>query len=490
MANSRNWPSVIDPMVTDVTYYKCFYIERGWKEPILEKVNDKKKCVVSRETARSAFLLIFCLLCGNKAALAGGFAIPEQSASAAGAAVAGAGAIAQDPGTVFYNPAGMTRLDGDHVSLVGQAFVPRNRFDNDGTTDGAGNIISGTDDLEREVIPLGSLFAVVSLSDRLKLGLGVTSPFGLASEYEDDWVGRYNTLLSGIATVDINPSVAFRVTDWLSLGAGVSAQYAYGERRNDLDFGSICFNQLLGAAACTGLGILPQGADGRLEIEAEDWSFGYNFGAMIEPRPGTRLAIAYRSQIHHSFEGDADYTVPAVAAPLTQGGALFQDTAATTEITFPATLSLGLYHELSPRLALMTDVTWTGWHSFETLRIDLANPLQPDIVQEEDWRDTFRYALGLHYAPADEWLLRAGIAYDETPVQDGLRNPGIPGHDRLILGLGAGHRLSDAITLDVAYVYAREQGASVNQFRPASGTVRGEYHNSIHILSGQLTWRF
>src|SRR3546814_2054515 len=110
-------------------------------------------------------------------------------------------------------------------------------FSNRGTVDGIGNPIPGSESLKNGIIPIGSLFGVVEVHERIKLGLGITSPFGLSSEYEDDWVGRYNTLLSGIATVDINPSVAVRIADWLSIGGGVSMQYVEGRRRNDLDFG-------------------------------------------------------------------------------------------------------------------------------------------------------------------------------------------------------------------------------------------------------------
>lgn len=437
-------------------------------------------------------ILSLCLVCpwlAPGSANAGGFAITEQSASAAGSAVAGAGAVAEDAGTLFYNPAGMAALDGDQLMIVGQAFALDNHFRNQGTIDGTGGPISGHKDFKNPVIAVGSLFAALEVTERVTVGLGVTSPFGLKSEYEDSWVGRYNTLLSGIMTVDINPSVAVRVTDWLSLGAGASAQYVEGRRRNLLDFGTICVTEFFGPAGCAGLGIFPQGADGSLKIEADDWGFGYNLGALIEPWLTTRLGIAYRSQIHHSLEGEADYTVPTLAAPVTFG-VLFQDTDATAEITMPASLSVSLYQQLTPTLDLLADVTWTGWHSFETLRIEFANPLQPDIVQEEDWHDAFRYSVGLRYRPTERLVTRAGFAFDETPIQGTLRNPGIPGNDRLVFAAGAGYRLSDAVSLDLAYTYNHELDADVEQFRPESGTVIGEYHNRIHILSGQLTWHF
>ena len=434
--------------------------------------------------------LVISCLAGGRAALAGGFAISEQSASVAGSATAGAGALAEDASTVFYNPAGMSYIDGNQLLIAGSAFFLDNEFTNGGTLDGIGNPVSGTESFENPIIPIGSLFAVVELTDRVRLGLGVTSPFGLSSEYDDAWVGRYNTLLSAITTVDINPAVSFRVNDWLSIGAGISAQYAEGRRRNDLDFGTICFNDFFGPAACTGMGILPQGADGRLTIEADDWGFGYNVGVLIALQSQTRIGIAYRSSVHHRLKGDADYDVPGVAAPLTLGGTLFQNTDASAEITLPASLSVSLYHELSPQVALLGDVTWMRWHSFETLRIEFANPQQPDIVQEEDWRDVFRYSIGLRYQPAPPYVVRVGFAYDETPIPDAHRNPGIPGNDRLVFALGAGVRLSETITIDLGYTYNHELDAKVDQFRPESGTVKGEYQNRVHILSGQLRWVF
>jgi long-chain fatty acid transport protein len=447
--------------------------------------------------ARILFASIVCsqvivggVTTAGRSALAGGFTIAEQSASAAGTATAGAGALADDASTIFYNPAGMALLDGNQLLVSAKGFILDNQFSNRGTVDGVGNPIAGTEDFKNGIIPLGSLFGVLEVHERVKLGLGITSPFGLSSEYEDDWVGRYNTLLSGITTININPSIAVRVADWLSIGGGMSVQYAEGRRRNDLDFGTICFNELLGPGPCTGLGILPQGADGRLTIDASDWGIGYNLGVLIRPLPQTRVGLAYRSSIHQRLEGDADYDVPAVAAPLTFGGTVFQNTGATAEITFPASLSLSIYHELSPEFALLGDVTWTGWHSFETLRIEFDNPNQPDIVQEENWRDAFRYSIGLLYRPAESYVLRAGLAYDETPVRDSTRNPGIPGNDRLVFALGAGVDLTETISVDFAYTYNHELDAKVDAFRNESGTVSGEYQNRAHILSAQLRWRF
>lgn len=181
--------------------------------------------------------------------------------------------------------------------------------------------------------------------------------------------------------------------------------------------------------------------------------------------------------------------MPGIAEPLTAGGA-FQDTAASAEITLPERASLSLYYEATPQLALLGDVTWTGWSRFDALRVDFDNPAQPSISEPEEWDDSFRYSIGARYQATDEWVIRVGLAYDETPIDSDLRNPGIPGNDRLVFALGAGYRLSDAVNIDFAYTYNRELEASIDQSRSDSGTIEGDYNNSTHLLTAQAVWRF
>ena len=421
---------------------------------------------------------------------AGGFEIKEQSASSAGTATAGSAAMAEDASALFYNPASMTLLDGDQAVFSGQIFVLDSDYDGDGASDATGGTIVGNETIENGAIPAASLFASWSLTDRLRVGIGVTAPFGLSSEYDDDWVGRYNTQFASIQAIDFNPAVAIRVTDWLSLGAGVSAQYAKGERRNALDFGSICFNAPgLGSGTCSALGLLPQGADGELELSADDWSVGYNFGILISPIPPLRLGLAYRSRVHHRLTGRAHFTVPANAAPLTAGGS-FQDTDASADITLPDRLSLSVYYEVTPLLSLLADITWSDWSTFDELKVDFANEAQPTIIEREDWHDALRYSIGSRYQVTDEIVVRTGFAFDRTPINEDLRNPVVPGNDRLMFALGAGYRLSNAVSFDFAYTYARELDASINVSNPDSGTIDGSYQNTVHFISAQAVWRF
>ena len=429
------------------------------------------------------------LECGN--AFAGGFEIREHGASGVGAATAGVAAIGEDASTVYYNPAAMMLLDESQAVFAGQLFILDLDYDSRAATDGIGGTIIGSDTMTNEPVVVPSLFGVWRVSDQVRLGFGLTAPFGLVTEYDEDWVGKYNTYYSGLQTLDFNPAVAIRVTDWLSIGAGASVQYAKGERRNMLDFGSICFNVSgLGSGTCTALGLVPQAADGRLELTADDWGVGYNVGILLQPTPEFRVGVAYRSSIHQRLHGTADFTVPTVAEPLTAGGTLFQDSGASAEITLPERVSVSLYYELTPELALLGDVTWTAWSRFDELRIDFDNPAQPSFTEAQEWDDSFRYSIGARYQVTDQWVARIGFAYDETPIDGDLRNPGIPGNDRLVFALGAGYRLSDAMSFDAAYTYNREFEASIDQSRPDSGSIEGDYNNRTHILSAQLVWRF
>jgi long-chain fatty acid transport protein len=219
---------------------------------------------------------------------------------------------------------------------------------------------------------------------------------------------------------------------------------------------------------------LPQEADGELELSADDWSVGYNFGILISPIRPLRLGLAYRSWVHHRLTGRVHFTVLENAAPLTVGGS-FRDTDAPADIMLPDRLSLSVYYEVTPQLSLLADITWSNWSTFDEFEVDFANEAQPTIAEPEDWHDALRYSISARYQVTDDIVARGGFAFDRTPIDERLRNPGIPGCDRLMFALGAGYRLSNAISFDFAYTYARELEASVDVSSPDSGTIDGSY---------------
>lgn len=422
------------------------------------------------------------LIAWTDKAAASGFALTEQGAINIGTAASGGAAGLDDLSTIYFNPAGLMRLPGNG-GVSGAAYVvfPSIQFTNQASAIAPGLPLSGGDGGDAgstTVIP--NLYGAFSVSDQVRLGIGITTPFGLVTEYDSDWVGRYQAIKSELITINVNPTIAYRISDEVSIGAGLNVQYADAELSNAIDFGGILASQ--------GAPILPQQADGLATVSGDDWSLGYNLGVLYEPSATTRVGLAYRSAVNHRLQGRADFTVPTAATPLTATG-LFTDTDASAEVNLPDTLSLGVYQQLSPQLALTGDLTWTNWSDFQELRISYDSP-QPDTVVPENWNDTLRVALGLTYDINDIWTVRGGMAYDPTPVPDEFLTARIPDSDRTWLSLGLSYAPTDNLSFDVAYTHVFVDDRSINRTELGGGTLVGEYNNSIDIVGAQLNWRF
>ena len=454
---------------------------------IFNKLNQNTNCSKDKSYKRlGQFIFSMAIASGasniNSAALAGGFSITEQSVKNLGNSAAGGAALAEDASTIFYNPAGLTRLSGSSFQGAGYVIFSDINFQNQGSTTATGTLLSGGDSAEAGVTSfIPNLYGSFSVSDRIKLGIGITPPFGLATDYGSDWVGRYQAVESTLTTININPSAAFQLSDTVSIGGGLNFNYADAKLSNDIDFG------LIGQLA--GLPTQSQQLDGFAEITGDDWSMGYNLGLLYEPTQSTRFGLSYRSAITHTLEGDADFTVPDSASVLTSTGQ-FTDSNAEAELKLPDSLSLSAYQKLGDRWAIMGDVTWTNWSRFEELRIEFDNPAQEDTVEPENWEDTVRLGFAVNYFPTDKLTLRTGVAYDPTPIKDEFRTARIPGSDRYWLSFGSSYQVSNAISLDAAYVHIFSDDTAVDSSTEAGGNLQGEYDNNADIISLQLSLKF
>lgn len=427
---------------------------------------------------------LLSLSAGNAAASS--FALIEQSVSGMGTAYAVGSSGIDDASTVYFNPAGMSRLHGSHLS-GGLQIVDLNtdfkgsaEYANTGTPlDGApiGGKKKKTLD-STELIPSG--YISHQYSDKVWFGLGVNSIFGLKTEYDNKWVGRYNADKSELLTININPSMAFKFNDNVSFGFGVSAMYADGELTNSVDGG------LLTAT--------PGANDGKVKLTADDWGYGFNAGILLEPTRNTRIGLHYRSEIDLKLDGDAKVT--GLGAPIDSANGK-QD--AKLDLTLPDSVSLSGNYSLNSRWALMADVTWTQWSDVDTLDIKLQDGSRSVAVWDYD--DSWRYAIGTEFTPNNTWTFRTGIALDETPVpNDSLRSPRVPDEDRTWLTLGMTYRHSPNLTFDVGYAHIfvddpKLKGVPDNH-NPAAGQttgvheLSGKYDASVDILSAQVNWRF
>ncbi|MGP1385122.1 MAG: OmpP1/FadL family transporter [Thainema sp.] len=422
------------------------------------------------------------LIAWTERAFASGFALSEQGVINLGTAASSGAAGLDDLSTIFFNPAGLMRLPGNGgVAGAGYVIFPSIQFTDQGSAIAPGSPLSGGDGGDAgPTIFLPNLYGAFQVNDRVMVGIGVNTPFGLETNYDSDWVGRYQAIKSELVTININPTVAFQLSEDVAIGAGLNVQYADAELSNAIDFGAILASQ--------GAPILPQQADGFASVSGDDWSLGYNVGVLYEPSTTTRIGLAYRSAVNHTLQGRADFTVPATATPLTATG-LFTDTDANAEVNLPDTLSLGLYQQLSPQLALTGDLTWTNWSDFQELRISYDS-IQPDTVVPENWNDTLRVALGLTYDIDETWTVRGGVAYDPTPVPQEFFTARIPDSDRTWLSVGLSYAPTDNLSFDFAYTHVFIDDRNIDRTELGAGTLVGEYNNSIDIVGAQLNWQF
>jgi long-chain fatty acid transport protein len=424
----------------------------------------------------------------------GAFELRDQGAAVAGNAYAGAAAIAEDASTIFYNPAGMARLSRSEVVLSADALFPTGHFKDQGSFDLTGHTLTGGlgGSQDPALVPSSYLVWAKSSTDWLRFGLGINSPFGLSTEYAKgggNWVGRYYALDSEVRTYNVNPSISVNVFDWLSIGAGVSAQRMDAKLTNAIDFGSVCFASL-GPVVCPAVGLFPQRADGHARFTGNDWGFGYNGGILISPTVNTRLGLAIRSHIDFHLEGDATFKVPQSAAILTAGQTLFQNTGLGAKITVPETATLGFYQRLTPKLAALFGAEWTRWSRVQELRIRFDNSLQPDAVLPADWHDSWFFSVGVNYLYSDRLTLRAGVGYDQSPIPERTRTPRLPGSDTLDLAIGTGYKLYDDVQFDFAYQLVAFRDAGIHLNDPIQGDLNGKFDLLAHVFSVQLRRQF
>jgi len=378
---------------------------------------------------------------------AAGFALVEQNASGLGNAYAGQAASAQDASTIFFNPAGMTLLPDRQVVLAGHLIKPQAEFT--GTSPLSGG--NGGDAGDLSFVP--NAYFAFRLTPDVHLGIGMNAPFGLKTEYDSTWKGRTQAIKSELKTVNLNPSIAWKASESLSLGAGLSIQYAEATLTNFA------------------------GAPGTVKVRGDDYDWGFNLGVLWQPSDATRIGLAYRSEVDHTLEGDATFS----AAAASNGGV-------TADLTLPDSASLSLFHKLNAQWDLLADVTWTGWSDFKELRIVRNNGSTLGLTTE-NWDDTYRYSLGANYHLNDRITLRGGVAYDQTPVSDAYRTARIPDGDRTWIAFGGQYRVSDRSTLDFGYAHLFIRDTRIN--KTESGvTLSGTYEGAVDILSAQFTHNF
>lgn len=405
-----------------------------------------------------------------------GFQVREDNAVSMGASFAGSAVGQSGPATVSDNPAAMTQLPGVQVQLGGSLLLPSSVFH--GTaTDAFGHTIAGSGDRDAgnpSFVPNGYL--TYQLAPRLWAGVGLSSPDGVATTYGADFVGRYQADKTSLITYNLNPGIGYQITDRLSLGAGMSVQYARADFSNFVNASTI---------ATAALGQPASLPDGYFRLRGDDWSFGYNFGALFKPGPLTSIGLAYRSRIQHDFTGTADFLV---SQPLSLNPS-FRNSGATAKLVLPDTATLSLAQGLGGNWTLLADLSWTNWSQFKVLNAFRSDGTLINTTPEH-YDDTFFTALGASYKVDDRLTVRAGTAFDKSPVSNTYRSARIPDQDRIWLSAGASFAVMRNLTVDGAYTHIFVSNSRIDERSSTNDVLVGYFSNSVDIISLGARMRF
>lgn len=382
---------------------------------------------------------------------AAGFQLSEQSAIQMGRAMAGAGIVGDDLSAVHYNPAGMTLLSGTRMQATG-TWVAVN-LDYEGNY---GQSENGR--LKGQTIPAG--FITHQINDSLWAGLGLTVPYGMGTEYGEGWEGRERGTESMILTFDINPNLAWKVNDKLSVGGGISLQYAKAE---------------------LGMGMGPMQAN----VKGDSWAWGWNVGLMFQPVETVRLGLAYRSHIAHNAEGHTDVK-----------GLQNLTSDMKVRIKTPDTVTLSATWEATDALRLSGTARWSKWSNFRTLdvqNLDFNTPpldAYANVLVENNWDDTWFFSVGADYKLNGQWTVRGGVAYDQGPVENQYRMAVIPDTDRVWFSGGASYKYTDNLTFDFGATYIKGVGDTDLYDKVGSKKI-GEFKSlDSYIFSAQMQYLF
>jgi long-chain fatty acid transport protein len=458
--------------------------------------------------SRNLALLVPSLMLAANQAYASGFAILEQSSSRLGTAFAGTAATADDATAVYFNPAGMTLLDGHRAAMSLSDIYIDSKLKNANSQAAFGQPLGTEGGNAGGMNWVPSAYWTSKFGDRFALGIGVNAPFGLKLDYDDGWMGRFQAKRSEIKTLNINPSFAFRIGEVVSVGAGVNYQQIDAELTSAVNYSAVIAQQLqalalqgtitpLQAAQLTAANV---GLEGYTVVAGDDAAWGFNVGVLFNFSDNARIGLAYRSSIEYTVEGDVRFFAPATPEPVGTGivagasapGAPLSNSAASVELEVPASATLSYWQRLGSRVELMADVAWTEWSSIPELRVVRANGTTLSVTPE-DWRDTWRAALGLAYTVNSKWKLRTGVAHDQTPVPDTTRTPRLPDGNRYWVAFGAGWAFSERISIDFGYTHLFVKDAPLDQNngnQAAYGLINGEQKTSIDIVTAQLGYRF
>jgi long-chain fatty acid transport protein len=427
---------------------------------------------MSRRRLVYSFLIVVFVLFLSTPVFGAGFALYEGSARGN---VLGAGltATADDPSAVFYNPAGITQLKGTQVMLGATFIAPMTDVK---TTSGG---VQTTTETEGNVWIPPHGYITTQLSEKWWAGLGMFSRFGLGTEFEATWPGRYNSYNAVIKTFEINPNIAYKVNDKFSIAGGLDLMYF------SLHLQSKVSPATFGAPAILG--------DADSDLKGNSWGYGFNLAVHFKPSEDWSLGASYRSRVSQHVSGDANFTKPAAWAAIGAANAvLLRSTTASGKLHLPDEVFAGIAWKATPTVTLGGGVIWTRWSSYDKLQLNYDIPIAPGVAQvtkQKQWVDVYRFTVGAEWKVTPNWDLRLGYAYDQEPIQDQYADYLIPANDRNMFSAGFGWH-NAKWSADFSYTLIVISPRTIPA-RAADGILASEFQNGLaHLFGVSLGYKF
>jgi long-chain fatty acid transport protein len=431
-------------------------------------------------------------------AFASGFQLREASVKNLGRSNAGSAVYNDDATVVTGNPASMSNFDKTtvraDVTAIDLSFQVHATGNAAAAFGPAAPALTGGDGGDAgDLTPVPNIAAVFPLHGALEgltIGASIGAPFGLKTEYEDGWVGRYHALKSEVKTVDFTLSASLKLHDRFSVGTGLIYERADATLTKAVDFGT---------AICVGSGnpancfnpafpFHPQSADGAVSIDGDSTGMGWLVGAEWHPTDALTIGYSHRSEIDHEIEGQIDFTVPATAAA-TAAGAAAADGPGGADLTTPSIDTVSIRYDINDSLRILADWQATDWSSLRTVDVRRSNGVSLG-AEAFNWKDTEFYSIGAEWDISDAFTVRAGYGQDETPTNDATRTPRLPDNDRKLYSIGLTWQISDAFSVDAAYQRINVDNPRLDVVSASGSRIVGEAEGSANLYGVAAQFKF
>ncbi|MRT92476.1 OmpP1/FadL family transporter [Ancylomarina sp. 16SWW S1-10-2] len=424
--------------------------------------------------------LAIALIAFTYSVKAEGYAVNAQGAKQIGMGHVGV-AINWDASSMQFNPGALATIDAKYSLAMGGSLIWTETeytspiYENNATDN-----------------PMNTpfyLYGSAKLNDKLAVGLAVYTPFGSSNIWGDNWAGKYLVQEISMKAIYIQPTVSYKINDWMSIGAGLNIVYGEFELSKAFPIQNPADGSIL--------------ADGSANLSGNTIKYGYNIGIFFQPTEKLNIGISYRSQVDIELddsEGEGKFTYPssingipdamteALVAGYKANGAT--DGSFTATLPLPASLNVGFAYQIDEKWLVSADVNFVEWSVYKTLEFASEDAAALNSLNKREWDNAMAYRIGAQYSANEKLDLRAGFYYDETPVQDDLYAPETPGANKIGITAGASYKLNDKFSLDAALLYAVGEKTTGYDTNSKSQGFGGDYKNTAIFPTIGITYNF